>query len=767
MTPDSWPTFPSLGSHISRRFRSGASRRTTIRYTNPSHLSRNALSHAIAPPPPKVDIVSIARRLTPERPEAILQFFEKHVADWAASKRVADRLALFGVPHEHIPTVLLVFTQAVASKKLSTRNGYIDYSLERFGRMSPDDDERQYFDMVYNIVLYTWVSDPSNQAYLESQNIPTSVIHSMRALSDATSRPHPGDHYPFARGLRRKFIMHVGPTNSGKTHHALRALAAAPTGIYAGPLRLLAQEIWERLNLGQIVPAGTEEGHVPEPPSPRADSAFDVSPEKPSLTKLGNPKYARECNMVTGEEVKIVNENASLYSCTVEMIKPNILYDVAVVDEIQMIGDAERGFAWTEAVLGLNAREIHLCGEETAVPIIEAMVKETNDDLVVKRYERLTPLEVEKQSLQGDLSKVRKGDCIVAFSRRSIFQMKRDVEKLGMSCATVYGRLPPEVRSEQADLFNDAGSAFDVLIGSDAIGMGLNLKIRRIIFSDVQKYHQDTVKYLSISATKQIAGRAGRFGLHGSEVPGGLVTTLNEAHLPFLTRTMKLSIPSLKTARITPSYPSLVATVSALPLHSAMNTIYLAHAYTSKLSPTYRYVYGSATRLSTNYLDAYIQGASLTDFDVMLAAPIPWRDQECLSFVERLLTLFSTQGVARLEECMEETPFMSTLEKVENRNVSTNEDLLLLETFHKMLGLYTWLSYRRPVAFPDQSKAAELKPRVQAGIETALDWMSATKRARNNVPRRKVVDYSPVKPTGGARVNKRAKLFAQYTAKYA
>ncbi|KAK0200431.1 P-loop containing nucleoside triphosphate hydrolase protein, partial [Desarmillaria ectypa] len=653
------------------------------------------------------------------KPEAILQFFEKHVADWAASKRVADRLALFGVPHEHIPTVLLVFAQAVNSKKLSTRNGYIDYSLERFSRMSPEDDERQYFDMVYSTVLYTWVSDPANQAFLESQNIPTSVIRSMRTLSEATSRSHPGDHYPSARGLRRKFIMHVGPTNSGKTHRALRALAAAPTGIYAGPLRLLAQEIWERLNLGQIVPAGIEEEqYVPAPPS---DSAFDVSPKKPSLTKLGNPKYARSCNMITGEEVKIVDENAPLYSCTVEMIKANMLYDVAVVDEIQMIGDSERGFAWTEAVLGLNAREIHLCGEETAVPIIEAMIKETDDDLVVNRYERLTPLEVEKQSLQGDLSKVRKGDCIVTFSRRSIFQMKRDVEKMGITCATVYGRLPPEVRSEQADLFNDAKSGFDVLIGSDAIGMGLNLKIRRIIFADVQKYHNNCMQYLSISSTKQIAGRAGRFGLHGSETPAGLATTLNEEDLPFLTRTMKHPLPSLKTARITPSYVSLVATASALPPHSAMNTIFLAHAYTSKLSPTYRYIYSGTTRVCTNYLDAYIQGASMTDFDVMLAAPIPWRDREGLPFIERLLTLFSTQGVARLEECMAETPFMSTLEKVESRDALTNEDLLLLETFHKMLGLYVWLSYRRPVAFPDQAMAAELKPRVQVGIETVLD----------------------------------------------
>ncbi|KAK0447476.1 uncharacterized protein EV420DRAFT_1647802 [Desarmillaria tabescens] len=336
------------------------------------------------------------------------------------------------------------------------------------------------------------------------------------------------------------------------------------------------------------------------------------------------------------------------------------------------------------------------------------MLKETNDDLVVNRYERLTPLEVEKESLKGDLSKVRKGDCIVTFSRRSIFQMKRDVERLGITCATVYGRLPPEVRSEQADLFNDPRSGFDVLIGSDAIGMGLKLEnpsynirrrqeISQQLLCTISPYPQRS-KSLVVLADSACTDQ---------RVPGGLTTTLNEGDLGFLTRTMKLPLPSLKTARMTPSYTSLISTASALPPNSAMNTIFLAHAYTSKLSPIYRYIYSDATRVCTNYLDAYIQGVSMTDFEVMLAAPFPWRDRESVP----------TQGVARLEECLTESPFMVTLEKVESKNgpAATNEDLSLLETFHKMLGLYTWLSYRRPVAFPDQALAAELKPRVPGG----------------------------------------------------
>lgn len=41
-------------------------------------------------------------------------------------------------------------------------------------------------------------------------------------------------------------------------------------------------------------------------------------------------------------------------------------YDVAVIDEIQMINDPQRGHNWTNAVLGLKANEVHLCGDERA-----------------------------------------------------------------------------------------------------------------------------------------------------------------------------------------------------------------------------------------------------------------------------------------------------------------------------------------------------------------------------------------------------------------
>ena len=244
----------------------------------------------------------------------------------------------------------------------------------------------------------------------------------------------PGSWYPHARDMRRKIIMHVGPTNSGKTYQALKRLETAERGWYGGPLRLLAHEIFNRMN-----------------------------------------KQGIKCNLRTGEEIRVVDPNAPLTSSTIEMFDDSALYDVAVVDEIQMIADPQRGYAWTAAVLGLRAKELHLCGEEGAVPLVSKIAEELCDEIEVRKYERLSPLEIDKQSVMS-YSNILPGDCVVAFSRKEIFRIKEEIErKLNMKCAMVYGALPPETRAMQADLFNDPNSGYDVIVASDAIGMGLNL----------------------------------------------------------------------------------------------------------------------------------------------------------------------------------------------------------------------------------------------------------------------------------------------------
>ena len=273
----------------------------------------------------------------------------------------------------------------------------------------------------------------SYHGLLASQKLSTTDIENQEKLADLR---YPVEWYPATRAVQRKIVLHVGPTNSGKTYHALKRLEQANTGIYAGPLRLLAHEVYTRLNA-----------------------------------------KGKHCDLITGDE-RVVQEGdvAQMKSCTVEMVPLNTNVDVAVIDEIQMIGHKERGWAWTQALLGLKAKEVHLCGEERSVPLIKELVASMGDQIEIHTYKRLSPLQTMSTSLRGRLSDLRKGDCVVVFSRVGIHLMKEEIEKVKQKrVAVVYGSLPPEIRAQQAKLFNDPDSDYDILVASDAIGMGLNL----------------------------------------------------------------------------------------------------------------------------------------------------------------------------------------------------------------------------------------------------------------------------------------------------
>ena len=432
---------------------------------------RGALPLAVAHRTAKPQIVASIEELP--------GFLRSKVEGWSKEPRVMRRIESFGAKRHYIPILLNQFVLSVQNGLLERPGILEEYTLDRFVGQYSTHSNYGRIDEVLTNLFYSWVSDPDNRPHLEI-HAPKFVLTQMASLHQAASILYPADEFQKARSIRRKFIMHVGPTNSGKTHWALRALAASNSGLYAGPLRLLAHEIWERLNKGQIVPLGIDQPDIEPDPNTNVGvgrgAEVDVEASRPVVIKTGNKQYSRKCNLLTGEEAKIVDETAPLLSCTIEMVTTNKRYDLAVIDEIQMISDRNRGGAWTRAVLGLYAKEIHLCGEETAVPIIEALLQETGDELVVNRYQRLSPLAIQEESLNGDLRNIQKGDCIVTFSRSGIFDLKSRVEKLtGLRCAVAYGRLPPEIRSEQAALFNDPDSGYDVMVGSDAIGMGLNL----------------------------------------------------------------------------------------------------------------------------------------------------------------------------------------------------------------------------------------------------------------------------------------------------
>jgi ATP-dependent RNA helicase SUPV3L1/SUV3 len=186
---------------------------------------------------------------------------------------------------------------------------------------------------------------------------------------------------------------------------------------------------------------------------------------------------------------------------------------VAVVDEVQMLADEDRGWAWTQAVVGVPAERLVLAGAPEAEPLIRRLAGLTGEPVELRRFERMVPLSVLRRPVP--LARTEPGDAIVCFSRRDAFALREALIALRRPPAMVYGALGPEVRRAEAERFRD-GTA-PVLVATDAIGMGLNLPIRRILFAATTKYGG-----LGPHLIRQIAGRAGRFGHY----PEGFVGVL-------------------------------------------------------------------------------------------------------------------------------------------------------------------------------------------------------------------------------------------------
>ena len=286
------------------------------------------------------------------------------------------------------------------------------------------------------------------------------------ALLDAIPE-HYRDLYPLARQMRRHFFLHLGPTNSGKTYEGIQRLQAASCGLYLGPLRLLAAEQFEALNLADV-----------------------------------------PCSLVTGEE-QIRVPFSRVQSSTVEMADLQTHYDVAVIDECQMIADRDRGGAWTAAILGLCADEIHACASPDAEGLLTRIINDCGDELTIIRHERMTPLEVEKEGFQFPAS-VRPGDALIVFSKARVHAVAAELKTRGYKVSLIYGALPPDVRRNQADRFHRGDT--EVVVSTDAIAMGMNLPIQRVVFLESEKYDGDITRLLTDSEIKQIAGRAGRYG---------------------------------------------------------------------------------------------------------------------------------------------------------------------------------------------------------------------------------------------------------------
>ena len=203
--------------------------------------------------------------------------------------------------------------------------------------------------------------------------------------------------------------------------------------------------------------------------------------------------------------------DARVQSSTVEMADLKAHYDIAVIDECQMVADRDRGGAWTDALLGLCADEIHACASPDAEDILTAMIRECGDELRIVRHERMTPLMMERSSFHFPGS-IRPGDALIVFSKARVHAVAAELRQNGCRVSLIYGALPPDVRRDQAERFRTGDS--EVIVSTDAIAMGMNLPIQRVVFLESEKYDGDITRTLTDAEFKQIAGRAGRYGIY-------------------------------------------------------------------------------------------------------------------------------------------------------------------------------------------------------------------------------------------------------------
>jgi hypothetical protein len=298
-------------------------------------------------------------------------------------------------------------------------------------------------------------------------------------------------HFATARALDRRIVACFGPTNSGKTFFGLARLAEAESGVALGPLRLLAHEYREALEARGVPTA-----------------------------------------LSTGEE-RIAVPGSRHTAATVEMCPFRTPVDVAVVDEAQMLGDPERGAAWTAAIMGVPARTVIVLGAPDAAPMVRRIAALCGDPLEEVRLERMGPLVAAREPVP--LDGVGRGDAVVAFSRREVFALRAALLRRGRGVAVVYGALGPTVRRAEASRFRE-GEA-EVLVATDAIGMGLNIgPLRRVVFSALDKWDGERERPLSVAgdqadrrprrALRRRARRGGGRGAGGGGDPARVAHAL-------------------------------------------------------------------------------------------------------------------------------------------------------------------------------------------------------------------------------------------------
>jgi ATP-dependent RNA helicase SUPV3L1/SUV3 len=553
---------------------------------------------------------------------------------------------------------------------------------EEFVRdLAGDADDAGYDPMLFLDVLdELQTSEPAEYVFQRISQRLTHAIerdaeerHAARTKESINLAEYPRS-FDVASRMGRKFIALLGPTNSGKTHRAMEALANARSGVYLAPLRLLALENYERLQAAR--PHG---------------EAIKVS-------------------LITGEERRLV-DGATHVASTVEMLDSKTPIDVAVIDEIQMLADRDRGAAWTAAVCGAPASVVYLVGAPEARRAIEALAERLDVPLEVHVLKRMGPLEMEPMAVRK-LSNLRRGDAVIAFSRREVLKWRDMITDKGLSVATVYGNLSPEVRRAQAERFRD-GQA-DIVVGTDALAMGLNMPIARIVMTTTVKYNGVEEEEISAALAKQIAGRAGRYGVHDE----GFVVGYDDETHQVMRSLMKEKIPAVATSGFAVA-PSLEQLHRISSVTGETSLVKLLKRFVHNIDVPDGFFYPRITE-DQNERAEWLDTLPLSVADKFMLSLVPissrvpalqkaW-EHWCLSLAKKIVV--KLHGHSNPQQL-----FYMNLQEVEDQC--------------RVYSAYAWLGYRAPDYFPSIALAQELAREASERVDALLQQQNAAARQRH------------------------------------
>ena len=473
--------------------------------------------------------------------------------------------------------------------------------------------------------------------------------------------------FPLARDLNRKITFYVGPTNSGKTYKAMQRLMGAECGAYLAPLRLLALENYQTL-LQNSIPA----------------------------------------SLITGEEERIDEDGAHICS-TIEMLNYELELDICVIDEVQMLEDRDRGWAWVNAIVGAPAKELILTGSVNALDAIKKIANYLDEELEVVKLKRKTPLKLldEPRSYKT----LQTHTALITFSRNDVLKLKHKLSKK-YSVSVIYGNLSPEVRQEEARRFREGES--EILIATDAIAMGLNLPIKELLFTTHQKFDGKSTRDLKVNEIIQIAGRAGRYGHHES----GYIGATNKDSLEFITENFNKSIKTIK-----PPFKVKANSFQIISLSQHLNSQNLTKIlkyYSKHMNFSGPFI---ATNLSSmielaNMLDKFKE-LSLEQKYMLSNAPVSTR-----SPLVKNAFIFYVKSIIKDQE----VKYICSINT--NKIAKTELDLLRAEDEVKKISLYLWLSYKLPQLFKDNNEAELARARVNLYCELSLKSNILLKKKR-------------------------------------